>query len=185
MPWGGGVRAGRADALGATNRCDGKATALGRMCPLLPRGANNSDHPHCTPRAGGLCARIGRPQEIDEAARRRLVKRLYIPLPEGVGRRAIVVNLLKKQRHDLTDEQIDEVVAATEGYSGSDMAHLCREAAMGPIRTITDISCISPSDVRHIQLRDFEYARTQVRASVSTKDLDAYVEWNKQFGSLG
>lgn len=27
--------------------------------------------------------------------------------------------------------------------------------------------------------------RAQVRASVSTKDLDAYVEWNRQFGSLG
>ena len=48
------------------------------------------------------------------------------------------------------------------GYSGSDMAHLCREAAMGPIRTITDISRITAADVRPIQLVDFEYALTQV-----------------------
>ena len=65
------------------------------------------------------------------------------------------------------------------------MAHLCREAAMGPIRTISDISSVTAADVRPIQIADFEYACTQVRASVSTKDLDAYVEWNRQFGSLG
>jgi len=34
---------------------------------------------------------------------------------------------------------------------------------MGPIRTITDISKITPDDVRPIQLCDFEYALTQVR----------------------
>jgi len=56
-----------------------------------------------------------RPHEIDEAARRRLVKRLYIPLPEAIGRRTIVVNLLRKQRHSLTDADIDTVVARTEG----------------------------------------------------------------------
>lgn len=36
---------------------------------------------------------------------------------------------------------------------------------MGPIRTITDISKITPDDVRPIQLCDFEYALTQVRTT--------------------
>ena len=31
-----------------------------------------------------------RPQEIDEAARRRLVKRLYIPLPDGGAREQVI-----------------------------------------------------------------------------------------------
>ncbi len=35
-----------------------------------------------------------RPQDIDEAARRRLVKRLYIPLPDAPARLAILRNLL-------------------------------------------------------------------------------------------
>jgi SpoVK/Ycf46/Vps4 family AAA+-type ATPase len=34
----------------------------------------------------------------DEAARRRLVKRLYIPLPDERGRRAMLDNLLKCAR---------------------------------------------------------------------------------------
>jgi hypothetical protein len=35
-------------------------------------------------------------QELDEAARRRLVKRLYIPLPEKEARKRIIHNLLMK-----------------------------------------------------------------------------------------
>jgi len=55
----------------------------------------------------------------------------------------------------------------------------------GAIRTIEDISLVTVDDVRPISLQDFEYALTQVRASVSEKDLDFFVEWNKKFGSLG
>ena len=64
----------------------------------------------------------------------RLVKRLYIPLPEGEARRKIIKNLLANERHHLKYEEIEEVVKKTEGYSGADMANLVKEAAMGPIR---------------------------------------------------
>jgi SpoVK/Ycf46/Vps4 family AAA+-type ATPase len=75
-----------------------------------------------------------RPQELDEAARRRLVKRLYIPLPELSARKQIIYNLLMRERHQLTEEHIEEIGELTAGYSGADMANLCKEAAMGPIR---------------------------------------------------
>ena len=38
-----------------------------------------------------------RPQDLDEAARRRLVKRLYVPLPEEAARGQIIRSLLKKE----------------------------------------------------------------------------------------
>ena len=88
-----------------------------------------------------------RPQEIDEAARRRLVKRLYIPLPDSEARGQIVHNLLKGQRHSLGPEEVDELRGYTTGYSGADMANLCREAALGPIRSITDIANINEDQV--------------------------------------
>ena len=44
-----------------------------------------------------------RPQELDEAARRRLVKRLYIPLPDLAARKTIILNLLKNEKHCLID----------------------------------------------------------------------------------
>ena len=75
-----------------------------------------------------------RPQEIDEAARRRLVKRLYIPLPDGPARKQIVDNLLREQAHSLTGQELEELCQTTDGYSGADMANLCCEAAFGPVR---------------------------------------------------
>jgi SpoVK/Ycf46/Vps4 family AAA+-type ATPase len=77
-----------------------------------------------------------RPAEIDEAARRRLVKRLYIPLPDTLARRSMILHYLHSLQTDLTDDHVDTVVARAQGYSGSDIKALCAEAAMGPIRNL-------------------------------------------------
>jgi SpoVK/Ycf46/Vps4 family AAA+-type ATPase len=80
-----------------------------------------------------LIGATNRPHEIDEAARRRFTKKLYIPLPCAKARRQMVVHLLAKQKHDLSDEEIDDIVEKTLGYSGSDMAGLVKEAAINRI----------------------------------------------------
>jgi SpoVK/Ycf46/Vps4 family AAA+-type ATPase len=56
-----------------------------------------------------------RPQEIDEAARRRMVKRLYIPLPEGEARKQIICNLLKDQHYSLSEEDFEKLKEKSEG----------------------------------------------------------------------
>ncbi|XP_049591925.1 fidgetin-like protein 1 [Syngnathus scovelli] len=126
-----------------------------------------------------------RPQEIDEAARRRLAKRLYIPLPEGSARQQIVTNLMSREKNQLIAEELERVVANTDGFSGADMTQLCREAALGPIRSIQldDIATITADQVRPILYSDFQDALKTVRPSVSSKDLELYEEWNKTFGS--
>lgn len=125
-----------------------------------------------------------RPQEIDEAARRRLAKRLYIPLPEAAARQQIVTNLMAREKNQLREHELESVVAATEGFSGADMTQLCREAALGPIRSIqlSDIATITADQVRPILYSDFQDALKTVRPSVSSKDLELYEEWNKTFG---
>eukprot|EP00126_Sphaerothecum_destruens_P001771 Sdes_comp15193_c0_seq2m4014 len=123
-----------------------------------------------------------RPQEIDEAARRRLVKRLYIPLPEKIARIQIVNHLLKQQHHELSETHLDQLGDITQGYSGADMSNLCKEAALGPIRSIKDIRNISADQVPPITMDDFKKALLQVRASVSSKDLSLYVDWNEMYG---
>ena len=55
------------------------------------------------------------PQELDEAARRRLVKRLYIPLPEADARRQIIHNLLAEQSYRLNEDQVEEIVRRADG----------------------------------------------------------------------
>ncbi|KAJ8025460.1 Fidgetin-like protein 1 [Holothuria leucospilota] len=127
-----------------------------------------------------------RPQEIDEAARRRLVKRLYIPLPEASARKQIIINLLSQQgNHSLTEEEVNQICERTDGYSGADVANLCREAALGPIRSLHsgDIQHISADEVRGISYQDFLHAVESVRPSVSQNDLVVYLEWNKSYGS--
>jgi len=128
-----------------------------------------------------------RPQEIDEAARRRFVKRLLIPLPEGVARRKIVTNLMSQQHSELSETDVNDIMNKTDGYSGADMTNLCREAALGPIRSIPmeQMETITAEQVRPILLEDLHNALMQVRASVSPKDLMLYEDWNKTYGSFG
>lgn len=90
---------------------------------------------------------IFRPQELDSAARRRFVKRIYIPLPDLLARQAIISNLLKDQKHTLTDNDMEHVCTLTDGFSGADMHSLCHDAALGPIRDIHDIELLSSEQV--------------------------------------
>lgn len=55
------------------------------------------------------------PWIIDEAARRRFVRRQYIPLPEDETRRVQLEGLLKTQKHALGEEEIKRLVELTEG----------------------------------------------------------------------
>ncbi|KGG52568.1 hypothetical protein DI09_15p350 [Mitosporidium daphniae] len=105
-----------------------------------------------------LIGATNRPQELDEAARRRLVKRLYIPLPDAAARADIVRRLCasNKMASLVSDDYVTvgEWTAGTQifpnsfvGYSGSDMHSLCREASLGPIRSIPDITSIQADQV--------------------------------------
>ena len=60
-----------------------------------------------------------------------------IPLPEFAARKQIIVHLMGAQRHNLQDEQVNEICHRTDGYSCADMTNLCKEAAFGPIRSIS------------------------------------------------
>lgn len=78
-----------------------------------------------------------RPQELDEAVRRRFVRRIYVSLPVAKARQLIIQKLIQQIHHNLSDAQIEELAKLTEGYSGADMDSLCRYAAMQPLRALT------------------------------------------------
>ncbi|KAL0105466.1 hypothetical protein PUN28_016853 [Cardiocondyla obscurior] len=126
-----------------------------------------------------------RPQELDEAARRRLVKRLYVPLPEFEARKQIINNLLRSVHHNLNEEDITRIAEKSEGYSGADMTNLCKEASMEPIRSIpfSQLEDIRMEEVRHITKCDFDQALVNVRPSVSQSDLNIYITWDCTYGS--
>ena len=76
-----------------------------------------------------------RPQEIDEAARRRFTKRLFIPLPETEARMNIVSKCLGTGlQHSVSPEQLDLIGKKTKGFSGGDVKEVCRDAAQKMVK---------------------------------------------------
>lgn len=80
-----------------------------------------------------VLAATNRPQDLDEAIRRRLEKRIYIPLPTATGRESLFkINLKTIDVED--DVDYKKLVEMTDGFSGADIANVCRDAAMMPMR---------------------------------------------------
>eukprot|EP00796_Vickermania_ingenoplastis_P009316 gene9316-6555_t len=156
-----------------------------------------------------LIGATNRPDELDEAARRRLEKRLYIPLPNPAARRELIQRLLHSLQvdynerhrkeggegaaappkvHALSEKDFTRLVEATEGYSGADLRLLCREAAMAPLREASktlDLHRLALSDLRPLHRKDFKAALRRMKPSVGPSEVERYERWNKQFGSFG
>lgn len=126
------------------------------------------------------------PWGIDDAARRRFAKRVYIPLPEDDTRRLQIKKLLAYQKNTLLDPDYDKLVELTQGFSGSDITLLAKDSAMGPLRSLGDKLLSTPTEeIRPINLEDFVESLKYIRPSVSTEGLVEYENWSGKFGSSG
>jgi vacuolar protein-sorting-associated protein 4 len=56
------------------------------------------------------------PWALDPAIRRRFEKRIYIPLPDEMGRYALLKNRLKDVDCDISDEDLENLAIRLEGY---------------------------------------------------------------------
>ena len=74
------------------------------------------------------------PWELDPAVRRRFEKRIYIPLPEAHARAKMFKLNLGNTPNTITEDDFDELGKVTEGYSGSDVSIVVKDALMEPIR---------------------------------------------------
>ncbi len=86
----------------------------------LQRAAAGRESPGSTKDRGDanrvlVLAATNLPWAIDEAARRRFVRRQYIPLPEPETRATQLKTLLGQQTHNLTDADILKLVDLTDG----------------------------------------------------------------------
>lgn len=125
-----------------------------------------------------------KPQELDDAVLRRLVKRIYIPLPDANVRRNLLKHKLKGQAFSLPSGDLERLVKDTEGYSGSDLQALCEEAAMMPIRELgSNILTVKADQLRRLKYGDFQKAMTVIRPSLLKSKWEELEQWNKEFGS--
>ncbi|XP_075781036.1 spastin isoform X2 [Pelodiscus sinensis] len=125
-----------------------------------------------------------RPQELDDAVLRRFTKRVYVSLPNEETRLILLKNLLSKQGSPLTQKELAQLARMTDGYSGSDLTALAKDAALGPIRELKpeQVKNMSASEMRNIRLTDFTESLKKIKRSLSPQTLDAYIRWNKDFG---
>ena len=153
-----------------------------------------------------VLAATNMPWAIDEAARRRFVRRQYIPLPEAPVRGEQLKTLLGHQKHSLSKKDIQVLVELTDsmfshlvlvpvvvreltsrlGFSGSDITALAKDAAMGPLRSLGEaLLYMSTDEIRPINFEDFEASLINIRPSVSKQGLQEFEDWAKEFGERG
>ncbi len=122
-----------------------------------------------------LIGATNRPDELDEAARRRFTRRLYIPLPDSKARNDLIKRNIVKDvemggnTYEVADEEILDIVRRTKGYSAADIQNLLVETAMAPLRDV-DLVNITADQLRPITYADFVEAMKTVLASDAGED---------------
>lgn len=76
------------------------------------------------------------PWALDIAIKRRFEKRIYIPLPEAEARERLFKLNVGDTPCQVTTAEYRELAKLTDGYSGSDISVLVRDALMQPVRKV-------------------------------------------------
>jgi vacuolar protein-sorting-associated protein 4 len=114
----------------------------------------------------------------------------------------------------LTDANFREIGEHTEGFSGSDMATLCKDAIMAPLRKcqaakkfitlpggkLTPTYSSDPKGIEMsmytmphpellfappVEQEDFMISLTKTKPTVAKEDLRVFEDWTEQFGQEG
>ncbi|WEL21601.1 AAA family ATPase [Halorhabdus sp. BNX81] len=117
-----------------------------------------------------VLAATNRREALDDALLRpgRLETHIEVPAPSQAARRAILeVHTAEKPLGEAVD--LDEIAAATDGYSGADLDALVRDASMRAIRRVADDQMPAVANERAeevmIQSEDFAAARERIEPS--------------------
>ncbi|XP_045156214.1 katanin p60 ATPase-containing subunit A-like 2 isoform X7 [Mercenaria mercenaria] len=143
-----------------------------------------------------LLAASNIPWELDHAMLRRLEKRILVDLPTFDARKAMfkhhlprIVNPSEGGLELLSDLDYDLLALKTEGYSGSDIQLVCKEAAMRPVRKIFD-ALENHSEGKDLHIRLDTIVTTDVlkaleRTKPSGKAMkDKYAAWQRDYESV-
>jgi katanin p60 ATPase-containing subunit A1 len=133
-----------------------------------------------------LLAASNIPWDLDPALLRRLEKRIMVSLPDKKGREALLKIFIPKNMNKGIDYSKNAEVL--EGYSGSDIKLLCKEALM--TRTRKAINVIENDNKGKlyninefpVTKQDFEESLEKVKPAFTYKT-ERYEKWMKDYGS--
>ncbi|XP_026733297.1 ATPase family AAA domain-containing protein 1-like isoform X2 [Trichoplusia ni] len=76
-----------------------------------------------------------RPQDLDKAIQRRMPATFHVPMPSDTQRERIL-QLILRSEPVAPDIDFKRLASSTEGFSGSDLHELCRQAAVYRVRDL-------------------------------------------------
>jgi len=149
-----------------------------------------------------------RPFDLDEAVLRRFPRRILVDLPDTETRGEILEVTLAENRID-PKVNLTEIAERLEGYTGSDIKEVCREAVVqishehamrldqgfemedGNDDDFSSASSLSAESsgmqrLRPVTMDDFDKAMNKLKRSVSDKgrELMRVWEWNDEYGEI-
>ncbi|EAN33202.1 ATPase family associated with various cellular activities (AAA) family protein [Theileria parva strain Muguga] len=132
-----------------------------------------------------------RPHMMDSAALRRFTKRILIPPPDHETRKKFIIDIINKRSSKkcfLTEEDLEKISVATDGWTGCDLLTLCYKAAeycyddtielYGGIENIKSFN-----DFRGVEMKDIERALECTRPSTD-EGMEFFLEWSSKHGSV-
>ena len=143
-----------------------------------------------------------RPFDLDEAVLRRFPRRILVDLPDLETRREILEVTLSENRLG-PDVNLTKIAERLEGYTGSDLKEVCREAVVQisheQARMLDRGEMLEDEDdkesvvsengfqmLRPVTMNDFESAMRKLKRSVSEtgRELARVWEWNDEYGEI-
>ncbi|NXT36866.1 KATL2 protein, partial [Pelecanoides urinatrix] len=136
------------------------------------------------------------PWELDSAMLRRLEKRILVDLPSKEARRVMIQHWLPPLSNSggvelRTDLDYSLLGQETDGYSGSDIKLVCKEAAMRPVRKIFHaLENHQPGNsnlpvIRLDTITTAEFLDVIAHTKPSAKNLSQkYTAWQREFESV-
>ncbi|MHA1754922.1 MAG: hypothetical protein ACTSYR_05350, partial [Candidatus Odinarchaeia archaeon] len=110
--------------------------------------------------------------------------RIYIPLPDREARTEIFKHHLKGIELD-DSVDFEELGYRSEGFTSSDIAMICRESAMIPIRELDEQGLLEDLHVkvRPLTMDDILKSMVKVKPVVTEEEIRKYEEWASEHAS--
>ena len=123
-----------------------------------------------------------RPFDLDEAALRRMTKRIYIGLPDLDARQELIKLMISSVNNSMSLADLLTVAQKTEGYSSADLSAVVKDAAMQPLRDVNpnNILSMDKDSLRKVNKEDFIKSIKVMPPSVSRATIQSYHNWHQQ-----
>ncbi|KAF8150386.1 AAA-domain-containing protein [Mycena galopus ATCC 62051] len=154
------------------------------------------------------------PWQLDNAIKRRFEKRIYIPLPGPEARRHMFELHVGDTPCEMTPKDYRVLADQTEGFSGSDISIIVRDALMQPVRKVLSATHFkraedgqkwtpcSPGDPEAVEktwtdidsdellepplkVADFLKSLASTRPTVTESDIQRHDQWTRESGNDG